>query len=241
MLGLVKKIFGDANEREIKRLMRTVDEINALEPQISQLSDEALRAKTDEFKALLEKGEDLDNLLPEAFAVVREASKRVLDKRHYDVQLIGGMVLHEGQIAEMKTGEGKTLVATLPVYLNALLGKGVHVVTVNDYLAQRDSEQMGQIYEFLGMTVGLICMVCPMKRSKQLMLAILLMERTMNSVSITCVTTWCCTKNRWCSVRFILRSSMKWIPFWSMKRVRRLLFPDKLRNRQSCIMRQTVL
>ena len=113
MLGLVKKIFGDANEREIKRLMRTVDEINALEPQISQLSDEALRGKTDEFKALLEKGEDIDTLLPEAFAVVREASKRVLGKRHYDVQLIGGMVLHEGQIAEMKTGEGKTLVATL--------------------------------------------------------------------------------------------------------------------------------
>jgi preprotein translocase subunit SecA len=154
MLGLVKKLFGDANEREIKRLMRTVDEINALEPQISQLSDEALRGKTDEFKALLEKGEDIDTLLPEAFAVVREASKRVLDKRHYDVQLVGGMVLHNGQISEMKTGEGKTLVATLAVYLNALLGKGVHVVTVNDYLALRDSEQMGQLYNFLGLTVG---------------------------------------------------------------------------------------
>ncbi|UVI29879.1 preprotein translocase subunit SecA [Paenibacillus spongiae] len=154
MLGLVKKIFGDANEREIKRLLRTVDQINAMEPQISQLSDEALRAKTEEFKSRIEKDEDLLAILPEAFAVVREASKRVLDKRHYDVQLIGGMVLHEGKIAEMKTGEGKTLVATLAVYLNALLGKGVHVVTVNDYLAMRDSQQMGVLYNFLGLTVG---------------------------------------------------------------------------------------
>ncbi|QAY67792.1 preprotein translocase subunit SecA [Paenibacillus protaetiae] len=154
MLGLVKKIFGDANEREIKRLMRTVEEINGLEPQISALSDEQLRGKTEEFKSRLEKGADIDELLPEAFAVVREASKRVLGKRHYDVQLIGGMVLHEGKIPEMKTGEGKTLVATLGVYLNALLGKGVHVVTVNDYLAMRDSAEMGKIYEFLGMTVG---------------------------------------------------------------------------------------
>ncbi|WP_308636636.1 preprotein translocase subunit SecA [Paenibacillus silvisoli] len=154
MLGLVKKLFGDANEREIKRLMRTVEEINGLESEISKLSDEGLRDKTAEFKARLEKGEDIDSLLPEAFAVCREASKRVLDKRHYDVQLIGGMVLHEGQIAEMKTGEGKTLVATLATYLNALAGKGVHVVTVNDYLATRDSEQMGQLYRFLGLTVG---------------------------------------------------------------------------------------
>ncbi|MCQ6563579.1 preprotein translocase subunit SecA [Paenibacillus mendelii] len=154
MLGLVKKIFGDANEREIKRLLRTVEQINAMEPQISQLSDEGLRAKTEEFKSRIEKDEDLITLLPEAFAVVREASKRVMDKRHYDVQLIGGMVLHEGKIAEMKTGEGKTLVATLSVYLNALLGKGVHVVTVNDYLAMRDSQQMGVLYNFLGLTVG---------------------------------------------------------------------------------------
>lgn len=154
MLGLVKKIFGDANEREIKRLSKTVEQINALEPQISALSDEALGAKTEEFRGRLEKGETLDDLLPEAFAVVREASKRVLGKRHYDVQLIGGMVLHSGKIAEMRTGEGKTLVGTLSVYLNALLGKGVHVVTVNDYLALRDSQEMGQIYTFLGMTVG---------------------------------------------------------------------------------------
>ncbi|WP_027091812.1 preprotein translocase subunit SecA [Cohnella thermotolerans] len=154
MLGLVKKIFGDANEREVKRLMKTVEQINDLEPSLTGLSDEQLRAKTGEFKERLEKGEDLDDLLPEAFAVVREASKRVLGMRHFDVQLLGGMVLHSGKIAEMKTGEGKTLVGTLPVYLNALAGKGVHVVTVNDYLAQRDSQMMGQVYQFLGMTVG---------------------------------------------------------------------------------------
>ena len=154
MLGLVKKIFGDPNERELKRYSRVVEQINALEPQMVALSDAQLRAKTDEFRMRLEKGETLDDLLPEAFAVVREASKRTLNMRHFDVQLIGGMVLHEGKIAEMKTGEGKTLVATLPVYLNALTGKGVHVVTVNDYLAQRDSSTMGKIYEFLGLTVG---------------------------------------------------------------------------------------
>ena len=154
MLGLVKKIFGDPNERELKRYSRVVEQINALEPQMVALSDAQLRAKTDEFRMRLEKGETLDDLLPEAFAVVREASKRTLNMRHFDVQLIGGMVLHEGKIAEMKTGEGKTLVATLPVYLNALTGKGVHVVTVNEYLAQRDSSTMGKIYEFLGLTVG---------------------------------------------------------------------------------------
>ncbi|OUN01461.1 MAG: preprotein translocase subunit SecA [Paenibacillaceae bacterium ZCTH02-B3] len=154
MLGLVKKIFGDPNERELKRYSRVVEQINALEPQMTAMSDAQLRAKTDEFRLRLEKGETLDDLLPEAFAVVREAAKRTLNMRHFDVQLIGGMVLHEGRIAEMKTGEGKTLVATLPVYLNALTGKGVHVVTVNEYLAQRDSTMMGKVYEFLGLTVG---------------------------------------------------------------------------------------
>lgn len=154
MLGLVKKIFGDANEREVKRLLKVVDQINGLESTISALSDDGLRAKTDEFRERLAKGETLDDILPEAFAVVREAGKRTLNKRHYDVQLIGGMVLHSGKIAEMRTGEGKTLVGTLAVYLNALEGKGVHVVTVNDYLAQRDSAEMGQVYTFLGMTVG---------------------------------------------------------------------------------------
>lgn len=155
MLGLVKKIFGDANEREVKRLSKTVDEINELESSIKGLSDEQLRAKTDEFRNRLDKENfELDDILPEAFAVVREAAVRVLGQRHYDVQLMGGMVLHNGKIAEMKTGEGKTLVGTLAVYLNALAGKGVHVVTVNDYLAQRDSQMMGKVYEFLGLTVG---------------------------------------------------------------------------------------
>lgn len=155
MLGLVKKMFGDSNDREIKRMMKTVDVINGLEPEFEKLTDEQLRAKTDEFKARLEQGETLDDILPEAFATVREASKRTLGMRHFDVQLIGGMVLHDGKIAEMKTGEGKTLVGTLPVYLNALAGKGVHLVTVNDYLASVGRDMMGQIYNFLGMTVGL--------------------------------------------------------------------------------------
>jgi preprotein translocase subunit SecA len=167
MLGLVKKIFGDTNEREIRRMMKTVEEINAFEPAMEALSEEQLREKTTEFRARLEQGEDLDDLLPEAFAVVREASKRTLGKRHYDVQLVGGMVLHEGRISEMRTGEGKTLVATLPLYLNALLGKGVHLVTVNDYLAQRDSAEMGQIYTYLGMTVGINLHALPHELKQQ--------------------------------------------------------------------------
>ncbi len=157
MIGAVaRKLFGSANDRRIRSYRPRVDAINALEPELSQLSDEALRARTDDFKKQLAEGASLDDILAPAFATVREASKRVLGQRHFDVQLIGGMVLHEGCIAEMKTGEGKTLVATLPVYLNALAGRGVHVVTVNDYLAKRDAEWMGQIYTFLGLTVGVI-------------------------------------------------------------------------------------
>ncbi len=152
--GLLKKIFGSRNERLIRQYSQTVRRINALEPEISALSDEALRAKTVEFRQRVADGEALDALLPEAFAVVREAGKRVHGMRHFDVQLIGGMVLHNGKIAEMRTGEGKTLVATLPAYLNALSGKGVHVITVNDYLASRDAEWMGRIYGFLGLTTG---------------------------------------------------------------------------------------
>ncbi len=151
---LLTQIFGSRNDRLLKGYRRVVQQINALEPALEALDDAALRAKTDEFKARLAKGTQLDELLPEAFAVVREAGKRTLKMRHFDVQLIGGMVLHEGKIAEMRTGEGKTLMATLPVYLNALTGKGVHVVTVNDYLARRDAEWMGRLYGFLGLTVG---------------------------------------------------------------------------------------
>ena len=196
MIGkALAKVFGTSNEREIKRMRPQIDQMNALEPQMKQLTDEQLRAKTAEFRARIkERTQEADNeiarlsaemktapdqdirdkinewtkrriearnlaldeILPEAFAVAREGGRRVLNMRHFDVQLIGGMVLHQGKIAEMKTGEGKTLVATLPVYLNALSGDGVHVVTVNDYLAKRDSEWMGQVYKFLGMTVGCI-------------------------------------------------------------------------------------
>jgi preprotein translocase subunit SecA len=160
---MLKQLFGDPNARKLKKYQPIVAEISLLEEEIQQLTDEQLKGKTTEFKRRLEQANNdeeekelLDELLPEAFAVVREAGKRVLGLRHFDVQMLGGMVLHEGQIAEMKTGEGKTLVATLPAYLNALTGKGVHVITVNDYLARRDAEWMGQVHRFLGLSVGLI-------------------------------------------------------------------------------------
>ena len=156
LLGFLQRLLGNNNAKEIKKMRAIADHINEIEPNYVKLSDANLVAKTDEFKRRLQKGETLDDLLPEAFAVVREASKRVLGMRHFDVQLMGGICLHNGNIAEMRTGEGKTLVATLPVYLNALTGKGVHVVTVNDYLATRDSEQMGRLYNFLGLSTGLI-------------------------------------------------------------------------------------
>ena len=159
MLGLntlAKKIFGTTNDRRLKPLYARVPRINALEAEFEKLSDEQLRQRTLDFRAQVANGRKLDDLLVPAFATVREAAKRTLGQRHFDVQLVGGMVLHEGCISEMKTGEGKTLVATLPVYLNALAGQGVHVVTVNDYLAKRDSDWMGQIYNFLGLTTGVI-------------------------------------------------------------------------------------
>jgi preprotein translocase subunit SecA len=157
MLGaFARRLFGSANDRLVKSMRKTVDQINALESTVAALDDNGLRAKTDEFKRQLGAGETLDDLMVEAFAVVREAAKRALKQRHFDVQLIGGMVLHKGGIAEMKTGEGKTLVATLATYLNALEGKGVQVVTVNDYLARRDAGWMGSVYGLLGMEVGVI-------------------------------------------------------------------------------------
>ena len=155
-MGIIEKIFGTHSEHELKRIYPIVDHIDALEPEMQKLSDEELKEKTKEFKERLAKGETLDDLLPEAFAVVREAAVRVLGMRHYRVQMIGGIILHQGRIAEMKTGEGKTLVSTLPAYLNALEGKGVHIVTVNDYLAKRDAEWMGKVHEFLGLTVGVV-------------------------------------------------------------------------------------
>src|SRR3954463_14383188 len=157
MIGAVaRKFFGSSNDRRVRKYQPRVDEINALEPEIAKLSDDELRARTEAFKKQVADGASLDDVLVPAFATVREAAKRTIGQRHFDVQLIGGMILHEGSISEMKTGEGKTLVATLAVYLNAVSGRGVHVVTVNDYLARRDSEWMGQVYRFLGLTVGVI-------------------------------------------------------------------------------------
>ena len=155
-MGLLQKLFGTHSENELKRIYPIVDRIEALEPEMQKLSDAELRDKTREYKERYAEGESLDDLLPEAYATVREASVRVLGMRHFRVQLVGGVVLHQGRIAEMKTGEGKTLVSTLPAYLNALTGEGVHIVTVNDYLAKRDSEWMGQVHEFLGLTVGVV-------------------------------------------------------------------------------------
>ena len=155
-MGLISKLFGTRSEREIKKIKPVVDSILALEEEYKALSQEQLQGKTQEFKNRLAQGETLDDLLPEAFAAIREAAWRVLGMRPYPVQLLGGIVLHQGRIAEMKTGEGKTLVAILPCYLNALTGRGVHVVTVNEYLAKRDSEWMGKVYRYMGLTVGLI-------------------------------------------------------------------------------------
>ena len=152
--NILTRIFGSRNERLLKQYSQAVTQINALEPAIAALTDDALREKTAELKSRVAAGETLDAVLPEAFAVVREAGKRTLNMRHFDVQLVGGIALHNGKIAEMRTGEGKTLVATLPAFLNALAGNGVHIVTVNDYLAQRDADWMGRIYRFLGLTVG---------------------------------------------------------------------------------------
>ena len=153
---VTKKIFGSRNDRLVKRLSKVVGQVNALEASIKELSDEAMRAKTAEFRERLAQGAKLDDLLPEAFALVREAAVRALGMRHFDVQLIGGLVLHQGKIAEMRTGEGKTLVATLALYLNARPGKGAHLVTVNDYLARRDAGWMGRVYDFQGMSTGVI-------------------------------------------------------------------------------------
>lgn len=185
------QLLGDPNKRKLKSYTPIVSNINLIEEDVAALSDEDLRSRTCDFRQRLEKAkslsnqlEILDDLLPESFAVVREASKRVLGMRHFDVQLIGGMVLHEGQIAEMKTGEGKTLVATLPSYLNALTGKGVHVVTVNDYLARRDAEWMGQVHRFLGLKVGLIQQDMSPAERKKIINVISPMQRTLNWVLI---------------------------------------------------------
>ncbi len=196
---LQKKIFGSRNDRLLKQYRKIVAKINGMEEGMKALSDEALREKTKEFKEKIANGATLESILPEAFAVCREASRRVLGMRHFDVQLIGGMVLNDGKIAEMRTGEGKTLVATLAVYLNALSGKGVHVVTVNDYLAERDANIMRPLYEFLDLTVGVI-LSNQMPAERQMAYApILPTARTTNSASTICATTWWKTCTAKCS------------------------------------------
>ena len=188
-INILTKIFGSRNDRLLKQYRTVVARINALEPQFEQLTDDGLRAKTQEFKDRIAKGETLDSVLPEAFAVVREGSKRVMKMRHFDVQLLGGMSLHNGKISEMRTGEGKTLTATLPVYLNALSNKGVHVVTVNDYLASRDAKWMGRLYNFLGLTVGINMPQVP-KRNKLPTVPTSPTAPTTNLDLTTCATTW---------------------------------------------------
>ena len=200
-MNMFSKVFGTRSQREVKRIMPLVKKIEDLRPEMQKLTDEELRGKTREFKKRLEEGATLDDLLPEAFATVREAAKRVLGMEHFEVQLIGGIVLHQGRIAEMKTGEGKTLVATLPSYLNALEGKGVHVVTVNDYLAKRDAEEMGQVHRFLGLTVGVVLTV------------ILLMLQITNLDLTIFVITWLSTRSSWYSVTFTTVSSTRSTPF----------------------------
>ncbi len=187
--GIAKAIFGSSNDRYVKSLRGTVAKIASYEPQISAMDDATLVNQTVLFRQRLDQGETLDDLLPEAFATVREAAKRVLGQRHYDVQMIGGMVLHRGEIAEMRTGEGKTLVATLATYLNALSGKGVHVVTVNDYLARRDAEWMGQVYRFMGLTTGVIVPNCRIMSGATRIKPTSPTARTTSSASTTCATT----------------------------------------------------
>ena len=212
-MNVFQKMFGTHSEREVKRIMPLVEKIEKLRPTMIELSDEELRGKTAEYKKRLAEGETLDDLLPEAYATVRESARRVLNMEHYRVQLIGGIILHQGRIAEMRTGEGKTLVSTLPAYLNALEGKGVHVVTVNDYLARRDSEWMGKVHEFLGLTVG--CVLNSMdseERRKQYNCDITYITNNEDGFDI-CVITWLFIKNSSFREICIMRSSTRWTQF----------------------------
>ena len=212
-MNLFQKVFGTRSEHEVKRIMPLVEKTESLRPEMQKLTDEQLRDKTREFKKRLSEGETLDDLLPEAFAVVREGAKRVLGMEHYRVQIIGGIILHQGRIAEMKTGEGKTLVSTLPAYLNALEGKGVHIVTVNDYLAKRDAEWMGKVHEFLGLTVGVVLNdMKPEERREAYGLRYYLCNQQRTGISITCVTTWSSIKNSWYREICTTVSSMRSTP-----------------------------
>ena len=216
-MGLIQKIFGTYSQRELKSIYPIADKIEALEDEYRQLTDEQLQAKTPEFKQRLQQGETLDDILPEAFAAVREAADRVLGLRPYRVQLIGGIVLHQGRIAEMKTGEGKTLVATLPAYLNALSGNGVHIVTVNDYLAKRDSEWMGKVHRFMGLTVGLIIHDLT-KEERQAAYAADITYGTNNEMGFdTCGTTWPSIRTSRSSGATASPSWTRWTPSSSTK------------------------
>jgi preprotein translocase subunit SecA len=186
--AIIRKFIGSKNEREMKRLSLTMHEVNDLEASVSKMTDAQLAARTPYFRERLAEGAALEDIMPEAFAVVREAARRTVNMRPFDVQILGGLVLHEGKIAEMKTGEGKTLAATMPLYLNALEGKGAHLVTVNDYLARRDAEWMGPIYRMLGMNVGVVVHGMDDEERRKPIISILLMEPTMNSASTTCAT-----------------------------------------------------
>ena len=212
-MNFVEKVFGTHSDRELKYIYPIIDKIEKMRPTMQAMSDEELKDQTRKFKERLAQGETLDDLLPEAFATVREAAKRVLKMEHYPVQLIGGIVLHQGRIAEMKTGEGKTLVSTCPAYLNALAGKGVQIVTVNDYLAKRDAEWMGQVHEFLGLKVGVVLNSMTSEERKALTSATSLTLQTTNSASITFVTIWRSIKSRWCFVISTTVSSMRWTPY----------------------------
>ncbi len=212
-MGLLKKLFGTSSEKELRAIKPIVDKIEALDEEYSKLTDEQLQAKTPEFKQRLANGETLDDILPEAFAACREAAWRVLGMKPYRVQLIGGIILHQGRIAEMKTGEGKTLVATLPAYLNALAGEGVHIVTVNDYLAKRDSEWMGKVYRFLGLTVGLVIHgITAQGPRRPPTPPTSPTAPTTSSASTTCGTTWPSTPPRWCSGATPSPSWTRWTP-----------------------------
>lgn len=205
-MSFFEKLFGSFSDKELKRINPLKDKVLAFEPEMAKLTDEELQAKTTEFKERLAKGETLDDLLPEAFAVCREADWRVLGMKPYPVQIIGGIVLHRACIAEMQTGEGKTLVATMPTYLNALTGEGVHVVTVNDYLARRDSEWMGKVYRFLGLTVGLVSTASRPGTARRPTRPTSPTARTTSSALTTCATTWSSTRPTWCSAAMRLPS-----------------------------------
>ena len=218
-MGFLTKLFGTNMAKEIKRIDPIVRKIEALEEEYKGLTDAQLQAKTAEFKERYQKGETLDDLLPEAFATCREAADRVLGLRPYRVQLIGGVILHQGRIAEMKTGEGKTLVATLPAYLNALSGEGVHIVTVNDYLAKRDSDWMGKVYRFLGLTVGLVIHGVDPVGKKAAYNADITTAPTTSLVSITCGTTWPSTRLSSCSGATLSPLWTRWTPSSSTRPV----------------------